>query len=307
MSNDESEPGAPRVLILIVNWNGAEVLGECLSSLAAVTRPDYEILVVDNASSDGSVDLVRERYPDVHVIESSENLLYAGGNNLGLQWGLERDFGLFLLLNNDTEVEADFLEPLVRASMQSDRAGIFGSKIFYADREETIWYAGGRVGRWTGTISHEGLRKKEGEWEDVPRRTDYVTGCCLLIRREVLEAIGLLDEGYHMYAEDVDFCLRARKAGFECRYVPESRLWHKISSASGGGLTAYKLYHRIVSTARLFRLHFPWYSYFTLVPVQVFLTLKFLVALLGRGQGDLIRAAIRGIVDLLRGKRRARP
>jgi GT2 family glycosyltransferase len=301
-------PGAsPRVLIVIVNWNGREDLAACLRSLRGVLRPAREIVVVDNASTDGSGEMVRGEFPEVTLLESGSNLLFAGGNNLALEWGLERGFDIFLLLNNDTEVEADFLERLVEAAERHPAAGIFGPRIHYLEPRDLIWYAGGEVNLWTGTVRHRGLRRRDAEWEDAPGPTGYVTGCALLVRSAVLREVGLLDPGYHMYAEDVDLCLRARRAGHGCRYEPRSRVYHRISASSGGGLSPYKVYHRAASALRLFRIHASPLQWITVPPVQGLLALGFLARQILGGRGGTARAMLRGLVDGVRGRRRSGP
>lgn len=247
----------PRTVhVIILNWNGGEVLGPCLESLERVTDPPLEIIVVDNGSTDSSQDIVGEKFPGMELIENGKNLLFAAGNNVGIAAALEKGARYILLLNNDTEVDPGFAAGML-AAFDDPEVGIAGPKIYYYDDPERIWYGGGGFNRLTGVPFHHGLRRMEGSFEDVQGRTEWVTGCALMARREVFEEIGALDPSYTIYCEDVDFCLRAAEAGWKLRYIPSARVWHKVSSSSGGGMTPFKLENRIASTVKLFSRHRP--------------------------------------------------
>jgi len=234
----EMEPR--RISVIILNWNGGAVLGPCLESLTRVSEPELEITVVDNGSSDSSPEIVRRDFPGVELIENGRNLLFAAGNNVGIKAALERGAEFILLLNNDTEVDPRFAAELLRA-FDDPGTGIAGPRIYYYDDPERIWYGGGGFNRLTGVPFHRGLRRIEGSFEDSPGPTGWVTGCALMARREVFEQIGGLDPSYRIYCEDVDFCLRAAERGWSLVYVPSAKVWHKVSSSSGGGMTPFKL------------------------------------------------------------------
>ncbi|MBD3180539.1 MAG: glycosyltransferase [Candidatus Latescibacteria bacterium] len=284
--------------IIILNWNGEKVIGECLDSLKKLSYSNYKITVVDNASEDSSPEMVRERFPEVELIENEENLLFAGGNNIGLRKALDGDGELFLLLNNDTEVHPDFASEMA-AVLEREDAGVAGPRIYYYDDPERIWYGGGRFYPVIGVPRHHQIRKLD-TGETRPRETGYVTGCAMMVRREVFREIGLLDMSYRMYCEDVDFSLRARGAGWKCWYVPASRVWHKVSSSSGGGFTPYKLKNRMVSTARLFKRHKPLWWRIALAPVHALLLVIVLIGLIFTGKWELFRAAARGMTRALK-------
>jgi GT2 family glycosyltransferase len=168
-----------------------------------------------------------------------------------------------LLLNNDTEVAPDFLDCLVSAANSQPQAGMAAPKIYYHHDPQLIWFAGGRINFWTGHISHLGLRQREAHpINQQPKATDFLTGCAILAKRECLEKTGLFDESYYMYAEDVDWCWRARQAGYVCLYQPEATIWHKVSASAGG---AFKIYHKVQSNFLFFRRHAKWYHWPTIV------------------------------------------
>ena len=258
------------VAIIIVNWNGKQVTSECLQSLRAVDYSSFNVYVVDNASSDGSVDEIARSFPEVRLIQSTENRFYAGGNNYGFQIAKQDKPEFVLFLNNDTVVDKDFLKYLVGAISSDEKIGMVGPKIFHFDQPDVIWSAGGFVSFFQGKTGHYGLRRKDSSRLDQQREVSYLTGCTQLIRTELFEKLGGFDESYHMYSEDADLCQRARNAGYKIIYIPQSKIWHKISSSSGGGLTAYKIRNKIRGNLRFFRKYARWYHWLT-IPIFVFL------------------------------------
>jgi hypothetical protein len=254
----------PFVWIIILNWNGRDDTLACLASLKRITYPNYRILLIDNASADGSVHAVRRDFPEVEIIENSENRRFAAANNQGIRRALANGADFVLLLNNDTEVAPDFLDEMVRASLMRSGVGMVGPKIFYYHDRQRIWFAGGEINFWKGRTAHRGLRRIDGEEWNTPGETDYITGCALLATRECIEKIGMLDVSYFIYSEDADWCLRARRAGFKCRFVPSAHVWHKISASSGGGLTSFKAYHKVRSNFIFFKRHARWWHWLTI-------------------------------------------
>lgn len=241
----------PSVAIIIVNWNRKEDTLACLESLSRITYPNARVIVVDNGSSDGSAQAVRGLFGRAMVIALPQNLRFAGGNNIGLREVLARGDDYALLLNNDTLVEPDFLDHLITAAESDPKIGLAGPKILYCDRPGVIWFAGGVLKASWGYVRHYGLRRPDNGRFDQPKKVSFLTGCCLLIRREVLETVGLLDEGYYLYSEDADYCLRARRAGFELYYEPQARIFHKVSASTGGAYNLRKWVQRYRSLARL--------------------------------------------------------
>lgn len=252
-----------RVAIIIVNWNGRDDTLACLHSLRSLTYPNTEVILVDNGSSDGSVESVQHRHPEVTVLAQRENLRFAGGNNEGIRHALGAGAELLLLLNNDTIVGPDFLSFLVQRMSSEPRCGMAAPKILYHDDPQRIWYAGGIVSFWTGTLRHRGIRELDAGQYDAPAPTDYATGCCVLVRRSVVDEIGQLDPSFFMYGEDADWCLRARRAGYTVLYEPRARIWHKLSSSVGGHLSFFKLRNKFIGNFRLIARHARWYHWLT--------------------------------------------
>jgi GT2 family glycosyltransferase len=224
-----------KVVILLLNWNSWKDTLECVESCRELSYPDLRILIVDNGSTDGSEQILRERLPDVELIQSGANLGFAGGNNVGIRRALEQGAEYLWLLNNDTVVEPSALSSLVKVLELDASAGIVGSKIRYFDRMDTIWYAGAELDPHAPYRScHRGLNEIDRGQYDVPGETGYVTGCSLLVRSQVVQEIGSLDDALFLYYEDADWCARARRAGWKLCYAPKSVVLHKASASLGG-------------------------------------------------------------------------
>ncbi|HEX7343310.1 MAG TPA: glycosyltransferase family 2 protein [bacterium] len=254
-------PNAPSVAIIVVNWNRREDALACLESLAKIAYPNSRIILVDNGSTDGSVQAVRERFAKVQVIALPDNRRFAGGNNAGLRDVLQKGDDFALLLNNDTTVEPDFLNHLIAAVQEDSRIGLVAPKILYSARPEVIWFAGGVIKPAWGYVRHIGLRQTDDGRFDQPCDVSYLTGCCLLIRRDALQKVGLLDEGFYLYSEDADYCLRVTHVGYRLLYEPKSRIYHKVSSSTGGAYNLRKWKQRYISLFRLVRKHTPLFTW----------------------------------------------
>jgi hypothetical protein len=218
--------------VVLVNYNRFRDTLDCIASLRASSLRDTHIIVVDNASVDGSVVQLRAAYPDLHLVANSENLGFAAGNNVGIRRALESGSSFVLLLNNDTVVDEHALESLVQTMEKNPEAGIAGGKILYFNDRRTVWFGGGKFNRNSGFGKHLGMGKPDDGSYDSLRECDFITGCCLLARREVFEQVGLLDEDFFAYLEDVDFCVRTREKGFAVLYQPRARIYHKVSSTT---------------------------------------------------------------------------
>jgi GT2 family glycosyltransferase len=233
----------PIVGIVLVNYNGRDDTLECLESLGDLSYPNWFAVLVDNASTDGCAAAVRASFPEVRVIESAENLGFAGGNNVGIRAALERGAEFLFLLNNDTTVAPDLLERLTDAFAADPALWIAGPVMCYYDDPQIVWSAGGRI-----DDRGQSLQLGQGQRVDAPRDpvtpVDFVVGCGLMIRRAVLERVGLLDEAFFLYYEETDLCARVRAAGGTVATVASGRLWHKISRSTGTDSPATLYYMR---------------------------------------------------------------
>jgi len=291
-----------RLATIVLNWNGLADTLAALDSLSRCRLPEgwtHSILVVDNGSTDGSVAALRGR-PDLELLANSVNLRYAAGNNVGLRRALEQGADAIMLLNNDVEADPGLLERLLLALDQDPEAGAAGPLIYYAPPTDRVWYAGGDCVPALGLSRHRGIRSRdEGQYRTI-ERTGYLTGCCLLARREVWERVGLLDEGYYIYAEDSDWCLRAREMGYRLLFVPTARLWHKVSASSGIS-SPWKMYHRARANLHLFATHARGIGRLTWLPASLVLQGLVALRLLAGGHVAAAAAVPRAFVDAARG------
>jgi GT2 family glycosyltransferase len=223
-----------KVSIIILNWNRRDDTLECLRSVQRIDYPDFETIVVDNGSSDGSVAAMRTAFPQVRVLETKENLGYAGGNNVGIRDALERGTDYILLLNNDTIVDPALLRQFVDAAAAFPDGGMFTGKIYFYAEPNRIWFGGSKWYPERSKFLHVGY----GEIDDESRHnsiceTDYASGCALFVRAEVIHEIGYLDELFFLVYEEVDWCYRAKRAGHRSIFVPRAKIWHKVSASLG--------------------------------------------------------------------------
>jgi len=221
----------PMVSIVSVNYDQPQVTCEMLESLRLVTYSNFEILIVDNASPTKSPDIIKEKYPEVQLIVSEKNLGFAGGNNIAIK---QTKGDYILLLNNDTEVKPDFLESLVELMESDKKIGIASSKILYFYEDNMIQYAGiAALNPITSRGESDGDKEIDnGQYNEV-KETYYPHGACMMIRKSVVEEIGLLYEGYFLYYEEYDFADRVRQAGYKIYFQPNSCILHKESISTG--------------------------------------------------------------------------
>jgi len=217
----------PKVYILILNYNGGDDTLACLKSLQAITYTNAEIIVIDNASTDGSAARIIAAFPGITILQNEGNLGFAGGNNVGIIYALERGADYIFLLNNDTVVDPGVIDELVRVGEGDESIGILGSLIYYYDSPEKVWFAGGKVYWPLGTARHI-TDVPEG-----PREVDFITGCAFMVKRAVLEKTGVFDSDFFLYYEDADWSVRAARAGFKLVVVPASVVWHKEMGTVG--------------------------------------------------------------------------
>lgn len=261
----------PRICILVLNWNGAEDTLECLESLSKLTYSNAESVVIDNGSTDDSIRRIQKAYPEVQILELPENLLFGGGNNKGLEWAQEQGYAYVIFLNNDTTVEPDFVEPLLDSFTSMEKVGIVAPLMCYASEPKRIWYAGGKVNLWTGTVAHRHIRDSVATLRLQPTATDYITGCCLMMPIALATEMGGFHPDFKMYGEDVDLSLRVKQAGYQLIFNPDSTIYHKVSASVGGEFGLRKMIRKASGLLKLFRKHVRWYQWGTLIGSQVLL------------------------------------
>ncbi|RST74170.1 glycosyltransferase family 2 protein [Siminovitchia acidinfaciens] len=226
-----------KVAIIILNWNSYNDTYECLKSLESLDYSNYQVFLVDNDSQDNSYYYLKKDYDEgnfcipITFIQTGANLGFAGGNNVAIKKAYEQGYEYIWLLNNDTVVKSNALTPLVETMESDNIVGIVGSKILYYNTNK-IWFAGGKINNLIGTPKHIGINEEDINRHNSIKEVDYITGCSLLIRRSVIEKIGLMDEHYFLYFEETDWNIRAKQFGFKILFNPQSIIWHKVSQST---------------------------------------------------------------------------
>ncbi|MCB0171159.1 MAG: glycosyltransferase family 2 protein [Anaerolineae bacterium] len=240
----DQEQNKPLVYIVILNWNNAPDTVECLSSLLALDYPNYHTLVVDNGSTDNSVSKIKASQPSVEILETGSNLGYAEGNNVGIRQAIEAGAQYVLVLNNDTLVDPSMVTELVNFAETHPEAGMVGP-LMYCEDPRNILFATGSFIQWAqGKTWHRDMFQPAKPHSNLgkPEKVDFITGCGVLVRRELIETAGVLNSEYYLNFEDVEWCVRARRNGFEVWYVPQAILWHKVSASLGQSSPANTYY-----------------------------------------------------------------
>lgn len=216
-----------RVAVVVLNWNGWRDTLTCVTSLQNLNYPNFDLIVVDNGSTDGSQGHIEACFNGLKVIQTGSNLGFGGGCNVGIRRALERRADYVWLVNSDATVDVNALTELVRVAQEQALVGAVGSVLYEADQPERIQlWGGGKVHLWTGFSRHQ----------TSPAQLDFVSGASMLLRREALEQVGLFDDKtFFMYWEDSDLGFRLRQGGWQLAVAEKSRVWHKLSASLGKG------------------------------------------------------------------------
>lgn len=225
----------PRVSIIILNWNGLTDTIECIRSIKKADYNNFEIIVVDNASKNNEAGELKSIFGDyINIIKNEKNLGFTGGNNTAFEKVIKDNRSKYvLLLNNDTVVDKNFLGELIEVGENDEKIGMMGSKIMYYDRPKIIWSAGGSVSRIFKKVKNIGINKEDGSNYSVSREFEYLSGCSLLIRSDLIKKIGGFDDIFFTYFDETDLCFRAREKGYKLLFVPKSIIFHKVSKSTG--------------------------------------------------------------------------
>ena len=301
-----------KVFIIVLNYNGGKFTKNCLLSLKDINYSNCFILVVDNGSSDNSLNIIenvveKEFYQGsknipVKIIENKKNLGFAGGNNRGIEYALKNGADYILLLNNDTICQdKDFLNKMIEAGEKNGRIGIVGPRIYFNDGK--IWFAGGKINFLKTKAWHIGYGESKNSFLEsgLAKEVDYITGCCLLIKKEVVNKIGLMPEDYFLYYEDVQWCINARKSGYKCVYVPYAWIYHNASSTAKEFSPPYIYYHTRNSLILGWRNN-NWILRIIVILFSFWILLKQIIKLIIGYKKDWAKIIIRGVFDFYRGK-----
>ncbi len=291
-----------RVGVNVLNWRRRDLSLRCLERLAATVDPTTRLRLIDNGSQDGTPEAVRDAHPEVEVIALGANLGFAGGHNRGLARAFADGDDAVLLFNNDAEPEPGFLEPLVRACRDHPDVGAVSPKIVLGEDHGRLWYAGGRIDWWRGLAHNVGAGEADDGRFDRAGETGYATGCAMLITRNAWERVGAMEDAYFLYLEDVEWSVRARRAGLSLRYEPASRIAHASGTTSGGFATDAVQYYFARNRIRLLRKHGRWYHWPTFAPFYARHTTAHAWRALRAGSPGRARALARATRDAIVGR-----
>jgi GT2 family glycosyltransferase len=245
----------PRVYVITLNWNGKDDTIECIESLKKLYYPNFQIVVVDNGSTDGSVLALRVEYPDITIIENKRNLGYAEGFNAGLKYAYQHGADYFLILNNDTTIDPDALAELVKVAEQNDRIGFVSGKVYSYEKPQRLQTAGRNSDPILIVGSDVGAKEVDhGQYDEV-REYDFVDDVFLLVRRRVFEEVGGYDPLFFLMCEEADWCVRVRKAGFKIMYTPHAKIWHKGNLGPSSGISKIHQFYLARSEILFIRRH----------------------------------------------------
>jgi GT2 family glycosyltransferase len=295
-----------KLAIVLINWNSFDLTKTTLASLSHTTYTNYDCIVVDNGSVNGSGQALKLEFPKIILIESETNKGFTGGNNIGMDYGLQQDYEYIMMLNNDVEVEPNFLEPLVERLDQNPSVGAVQPLIYFHHDRNLIWNAGSRYLYWIGlpiTLKYfrkDPLRKQIQQ----QKKIDWITGCAFMMRSNILKKTGILKERFFIYFEDVDLSFRIKKTGYTLSYVPESVIYHiagmaqKSKTKEKEGFLSAKV-HYLSSRNRIWFLkaHTPFWA----IPTTFFYQFAYFVAVsfyfISRLRFNKLKAWLLGIKD----------
>lgn len=283
----------PLVSILTVNFNQAEVSCDLIRSLRRMRYPNIEIVVVDNGSEKDDPSIILERFTDITFLKTGENLGFAGGNNFGLPY-CHGEYVLFI--NNDVEVEPDFLEPMIAVFGKFPQVGMVSPRIHYFDSPGLIQYAGSTpINRMTMRNAGIGsFEKDRGQYLDT-RTTAYIHGACMLVSKEVIEKVGVMHDDYFLYYEELDWCHRVHSAGYQIIFEGSALVHHK-ESVSVGKASPLKMYYMTRNRLLFARRNFKQTERILAMLFFTFISIpKNLLTLIVKGQFELIKPFFRGI------------
>jgi GT2 family glycosyltransferase len=259
-----SSTAAGKTAVVVLNRNGQKMTAECLRSLLAAGAEGCEILVVDNGSTDGSVQALGREFPQITLLPQGRNLGFVTGCNLAMRQALTNGAEFILLLNNDTIVAPDFMHEMQSAIQVDSRVAAACPKIYFADKPRMLWYAGADFNPWVGASRHRGWGEIDHGQFDDHREITQATGCAMLIRTAAIRDVGLLDEQFWAYIEDLEWSIRFLKSGYRLVFAPKAHVWHRCGAtavtAMGSGSQAIRQFLSTRNMIFLARKHLPWWQ-----------------------------------------------
>jgi GT2 family glycosyltransferase len=302
----EVSENQPRTLAITLNWRQPLVTLECVSALQAMHHPGLDILIVDNGSGDDSVPILKQ-HPDLafEILELPQNVGFAAGNNRGLNVAIERGYDFALLINNDAFVASDMLDQLLRESASD--VGILSPKIYYESEPNYIWFAGGRRQPYTLDLVDTGRGKADHSQWMTSRDVDYLLGACMLVNLQAARVVGLLDERYFFYFEDLDWSIRFTEAGYRLRLVPQAHVYHRVAVSTGSDAdSAQRRYYLAYGSVLFWKENAHFGNPAVILGFRLLSALKMVGRLILTGRWRVALAYLRGLRDGMSSIKRGR-
>ncbi len=285
-----------KVFAVTVNWNRAEDTIACIRSLKTQSLALEKIIVVENGSDEEPSFITQNPFDDIEVLETGKNLGFGAGANRGMQKAFDQGADIVLLINNDTVADEAMLENLLLES-QKEGFEISAPLIYYHSEPGAVWSAGGDTCKWIG-LPLDAHNRKTPPTENIQR--SFLTGCCLLLSRNALERVGIFDEDYFMYYEDLDYMARANVLGLKMGVVPSAKLWHKEAQSSGGYLNPKERYWSARSLMKVSKRATTWWNALPLWLHRLISSILWTFRLLIKGKPAALKAYWQGLIDGLR-------
>ena len=298
----------PSIAVILVNWKKYNLTSNCIDSLNKSNYKNFKIILVDNEYSEKSLIDLRNKHKELIVFKEKNNLGFAGGNNIGIRYALENDYDYIMLLNNDTEVKENFILPLVERIEKDHFLGAVQPLILNFSNKSIIWNAGGKLNKFLGLTSTRLNNNKLNSSIVFDDYTDWISGCCILIKSEILTKVGLLDEKFFNYYEDVDWSLRMKNLGYDLGFVKESIIYHHGSSSSKNkktkeGVISSKIhYFNIRNHILLLKKHKNLFNFFGIVFFQIIKTTSYIFYFLIRFRFNKLTMVLKGLKHGLNNK-----
>ncbi|MBE7532906.1 MAG: glycosyltransferase family 2 protein [Chloroflexi bacterium] len=293
-------PDTSSVYIIVLTWNNWEDTVVCLQSLQRLTYPIYQVVVVDNGSTDGTVTHIEHAYPEVHLIQNGRNLGFAAAANVGMRYAMMQRASYVLLLNNDAIAPPTLLDELIGYVTTLPDVGMATPPLSYRDASQTLWFAGSKR-HWLTmeSVDFGPIGPKRHSQADVCHPVDYIFGTAMLIPTSVLQRVGLFDEKLYLYYEDMDLSLRIQAAGYKLYYIPMTSVQHGVSGSTRS-LSSMRHYHKARSSVIFFRKHTGWGRRLVIVPYRLASALRTVTRLGWASEWAAARAYLSGLKDGLR-------
>lgn len=266
-------------IVVVLNWNQFNLTFECIKSIMASEGVNFKLILVDNGSNDDSSDRIFDCFPNIQLIKIKKNRGFAYGCNYGLEYALKKHSeSNIIFVSNDTIFSKSSVSDLIHCATLDSNIGMVVPKIYYFDKPDKIWYAGGKINYFLGRGSHFGFNKKDSKKYNKSNLVTFANGCVFLVKRNLLQTVGLLDTNFFSYAEDTDYSIRVVKSKYNIIYCPKSKIWHKISKSNKNKKSiSLIIYYSIRNTIWLQKKYPHDISYLGVNVNIFFLVLKYLV------------------------------